>query len=122
MQHFNYKLKNYIMCGFIIIYFCFMVLFLYTSSCVLGSKCVMIFFFFQSRERSDKFPGVLLPSRCLKRQQKEKMLGEDVPMWAIHHVNDMGVLNSSWKEEKSSNFFQEVQNGVGYVDPPKECK
>ncbi|PNF29168.1 hypothetical protein B7P43_G11861 [Cryptotermes secundus] len=48
------------------------------------------------------------------------MLGEDGPMWAISHINDMGVLNSSWKEEKSSNCFQEVQNGIGYVDPPEE--
>ncbi|PNF20176.1 hypothetical protein B7P43_G17214 [Cryptotermes secundus] len=48
------------------------------------------------------------------------MLGEDGLMWEISHVNDMGVLNSSWKEEKSSNGFQEVQNGVDYVDPPEE--
>ncbi|XP_023720630.1 uncharacterized protein LOC111871631 isoform X3 [Cryptotermes secundus] len=74
----------------------------------------------KSREICDKFPGALLPSRCLKRQQKDKMLGEDGLMWEISHVNDMGVLNSSWKEEKSSNGFQEVQNGVDYVDPPEE--
>lgn len=95
---------------------------IYFFVCVSQQMCNN--FFLQSRERCDEFLGASLPSH-LKGQQKDRMFkGEDGPMWAMSQIgfNDMGVLNSSWSEENSSNCFQEVQNGIGYVDPPEECK
>jgi hypothetical protein len=59
---------------------------------------------------------------------REKMLKKkDGPIWAIAQVsqtgnNSVGVLNSSWKEMKSSNHFHAVPNGMGYLEQLEECK
>jgi hypothetical protein len=64
----------------------------------------------------------------LKQLQKDKMIrGKGGPIWATalarrREINDMGLLNPSWKEEKSSDWFQAAPNGTGYVDPLEECK
>jgi hypothetical protein len=59
---------------------------------------------------------------------KDKMLRrKDCPIWAIAQVpqketSSLGILDSSWKEKKSSDYFQTVPSGMGYLDPLEECK
>lgn len=74
----------------------------------------------------NKSLGSLLPSPFVKLKDKIS-LRMDIPAGAtsqfpLRGINDKGVLNSSWTEDKSSDFFLAMPNGIGYVDLPEECK
>jgi hypothetical protein len=60
--------------------------------------------------RYDPLIGTLLPSPCANLNACASS------QFTIRGIDGVGVLYSSWEEVNSSDWFQAVPNGTGYVD------